>query len=70
VQLPTILSGRRPTPRAAAGDSGDQHRLPLPAAHIHRLPGLHHLNHPAVYTPIHDGLVSRPDRDRDRAGVA
>jgi hypothetical protein len=51
-------------PRSASGDSDDAYRLVLPAGHIHRVPGLHHLdllNHAAVYRQLHRWLVSRPD---------
>ena len=39
-------------PKSASGDTSDHRRLPLPAEHIHRLSGLHHLdllNHPQVF---------------------
>jgi hypothetical protein len=49
-------------PHSAQGHSLDAHHLPLPAGHIHQLPGLHHLdllNHPAVYQQIYHWLDSR-----------
>jgi hypothetical protein len=53
-------------PRSASGDTGDHRRMALPSEHIHRLPGLHHLdllNHPRVYRQIHSWLVTRPEDD-------
>jgi hypothetical protein len=40
--------------------------MAFPNEHIHRLPGLHHLdllNHPQVYRQIHSWLVTRPEDD-------
>jgi len=51
-------------PKSASGDTSDHRRLPLPAEHIHRLSGLHHLdllNHPQVYAQMHSWLVNRPE---------
>jgi pimeloyl-ACP methyl ester carboxylesterase len=53
-------------PRSASGDTGDRRRMAFPNEHIHRLPGLHHLdllNHPQVYRQIHSWLVTRPEND-------
>jgi len=51
-------------PDSAAGDSGDEHRLPFAEDAVCRLSGLHHfdlLNHPAVYAAVRQWLADRPD---------
>lgn len=58
-----LLGDAMVPPRSACGDTGDARRLPFPVGHVHRLPGLHHLdllNHPAVYVRLHAWLTDLP----------
>ncbi len=51
-------------PLSAVGDTGDEHRLAVPADHVLRLGNLNHfdlLNHPKAYKQIRAWLQNRPE---------